>query len=566
MMKTCKTIFPICAALFAGVLLFTPMPLRGMPQPETEPSAPSPSEGDPVSVVEFAPIPIPESNDPAKTKPVRKSTARYGINFYAPKDWNRMQPLLNIMKLSRPWISQNDSTWDTQQPLEVDERGYVKRLAPGQWAATVMLTEVGDNFPGGSYIFLYEGEGEFAWKGNSRLIEAAPGRHVVHVTPREQGFVHLVLTAVNPNNYPRNMRFVREAFESTFETQPFAPEMIDLWGDVDTIRFMDWMLINNSKIADWEDFHHPDDRTYYERGIPLPVIARLVNQLKVNAWICVPHLATDATIRKMAEFMRDHVDPELTVYFEFSNEVWNGMFAQTRYAQAQGQAMGLDEAGWRAGALYHAKDCRRMFDILDEVYADHARERYRKVLASQAANIGFVRIVVDADEVYRHADVLAIAPYLTFNVPEAPSSWQPDMPIASVVADWNLDQLFSYLNDKALPQCLRWMDESMKLANERNLGLTCYEAGQHLTALGNANRNTKLVELLHSANRDPRMGDLYTSYLNHWTQIGGGLICLFNSDQPYSPAGSWGLLEYIKQDPSTSPKLMAVRRWAAGLR
>lgn len=561
-----KKHLPILIVMLLAAGCDQPTSLRPSPpaSPPASSAAPTATVAPDVSALE--PITVPEAQPAVSERAPRSAATRYGINFYAPKDWNRMQPFLNVMKLSRPWISQSATTWDTELPLELDERGYVTRLAPGQWAATVMLTEVGESFPGGEYIFLYDGEGEFEWKGNARLVSATPGRQVVNVTPRAQDFVHLVMTSVTPGNHPRNMRFVRAAYERTFEQQTFAPEMIKLWGDVDTIRFMDWMLINNSKIVDWEDFHHPDDRTYYQRGVPLPVIARLVNQLKVNAWICVPHLATDATIRKMAEFMRDHVDPGLTVYFEFSNEVWNGMFAQTRFAQARGQELGLDTAGWKAGAIYHARDCRRMFDILDAVYAGQSRERYRKVIATQAANSGFIKIVVDAEDVYRHADVLAIAPYLTFNVPEEPSSWKPDMPVAAEVATWNLDRLFAWLNQHALPECLGWMDTAMKLARERDLDLACYEAGQHLTALGNANRNTTLVDLLHAANRDPRMGDLYTAYLNHWTELGGGVICLFNSDQPYSPAGSWGLLEFIMQDPATSPKYMAVKRWAAGLR
>lgn len=488
--------------------------------------------------------------------------AKYGINFYAPKDWNRMQPFLNVMKLARPWISQNATTWDTGDALELDERGYVKHLKPGQWAASLMLTEVGDSFPGGDYIFLYDGEGEFDWKGNSRLVSAEPGRQVVNVTPRSQGFVHLILTSVNPANYPRNMRFVRAAFEHTFEREPFSPEMLRRWSDVDTIRFMDWMLINNSTIKDWSDFHHPEDRTYVQRGVPPQVIAQLVNRMDVNAWVCVPHLSTDATIRRLAEYMRDHVNPERTVYFEFSNEVWNGMFGQTRYAQEQGQALGLAAESWKAGALYHVRDCRRMFDILDDVYAGEPRHRYRKVIASQAANIGFLKLIATTDDIYKNADALAIAPYLTFNVPMEPSPWKADQPLADAVAQWDLNQLFAWLHDHALPDCLRWMDDAMKLARELELDLVCYEAGQHLTALGTANRNTTLVNLLNQANRDPRMGNLYTLYLNHWTTMGGGLICLFNADQPFSPSGAWGLLEYLMQDPATAPKYRAVKSWA----
>ena len=61
------------------------------------------------------------------------------------------------------------------------------------------------------------------------------------------------------------------------------------------------------------------------------------------------------------------------------------------------------------------------------------------------------------------------------------------------------------------------------------------------------------------------MGQIYARYLAHWTDIGGGLFCLFNDMQPYSVHGAWGLLEFVGQDPASSPKYMAVKAWAKGL-
>ncbi len=491
--------------------------------------------------------------------------ARYGMNYYQPKDWNREQPFLNVMKTSRSWISQTESTWDDQRPLPLDERGYVTRLEPGQRAATIMLTDLGERFPGGNYIFLYDGEGSFEWKNAARLISKQPGRQVVSFTPSDSGFVHLAITEINPDNYPRNMRFVREEFESTFEEQIFSPEFLAPWGDVKVVRFMDWMLANNSKQSEWSDRPLPGDRTYSQKGVPLELIVELMKKMNVDIWVNLPYLATDEYIRKAAELLRDTTDPEKTVYYEFSNEVWNGMFAQTRHAQKQGVELGLAKESWRAGGLYHSKDCLRMFGILDEVYQDQPRHRYCKVIATQGANIGFARIVVTGSDVYKQADALAIAPYLTFNVPMEKSQWDKDMPIAAEVETWSMDQVFAYLESRSLPQCIGWMDQQMAMAKELGLKLIAYEGGQHLTALGEANKNTTLVNLLAEANRDPRMGELYSRYFNHWKEIGGGVFCHFNAVNHYSRHGYWGLLEYSGQDPASAPKYLAMKKWAATL-
>jgi hypothetical protein len=491
--------------------------------------------------------------------------ARFGINLYQLRDWNRQQPYINLMKLSRPWISQRENQWDSKEPLELDENGYVKDLQPGQWAATVMLTESTEHFPGGEYILLYEGEGEFEWKQNARLIESLPGREVVEVTPQDKNFIHMILKSVNPDDYPRNMRFFRKELEDKVESELFTPEFLALWKMADTFRFMDWTQTNTSKQREWNDRPLRPHRTYFPAGAPWEDVIDLCNQIKKNAWINIPHLASDDYIRKTAEMFRDNLDPSLKTYFEFSNEVWNGMFPATRQSEQDGVAAGLAPEGWKAGALQYGKNCVRMFAIVDEVYKDVPRDRFVKVVATQAANIGFAKIVVEAPGVADGADVLAIAPYVTFNVPVEPSQWQADMPIAAEVESWDLDQVFDYLNEKSLPQSLRWMDEQMELAKANNLGLTAYEGGQHLTALGEANRNQRLVALLSDANRDPRMGEIYTRYLNHWTEIGGGLFCIFNDMQPFTNAGSWGLLEHWGQPVENAPKMKAVLQWAETL-
>lgn len=499
-------------------------------------------------------IPAAQAQEPAQI-------AEYGINFYAPKDWNRMQPFLNHMKVARPWISHSDSSWNDKRPFKLDKDGYVMELLPGQQAGTIMLTNVTPSFPNGEYVFLYEGEGTFEWKGNGRLISEEPGRQVVKVQNTDKGFVHMIVKSVNPDNYPRNMRFVNAKYENNWEKLYYAPWMLKYFGNATTFRFMDLMLANHSEQKEWSDRPVPSMRTYWKKGISVEDIIRLCNQAKRNAWVNLPHLATDEYIRETAKMFRDHLDPSLTVYYEFSNEVWNGMFSQTRYANEMGQKEGLATENWKAGLIYHAKQSNRMFKILDEVYAGQPKHRYDKVLAVQGGNIGAARIVVESLGVADNADSLAIAPYLTFNVPMKPLRWKKT-PIAEEVQTWNLDQVFAYLKNEALPECTKWMDEQKALADKHGLKLIAYEGGQHLTALGEVNKNKTIVDLLADANRDPRMGELYTAYFNHWTDIGAGLFCVFNAMQPYSEAGSWGLLEYVGEDPTTSPKYMAIQEWA----
>lgn len=488
--------------------------------------------------------------------------ARFGINFEPLKDWSREQPLINVMKLARPWISQANGIWDTRQPLALDKHGYVTELAPGQWAGTVLLTEVGASFPGGRYIFTYDGKGKFVWEQNGTRISEEPGREVIEVTPGEKGFVHLIIKEIDPNDYPRNMRFYREEFENIVDSQLFTPEFMKYWSDADTFRYMEWVLANNSKQEKWENRPVPEDCSFWKKGAPLEYLIDLSNQADANMWVCIPHLADDEYIRQYAEMVRDNLKDDLFAYFEYSNEVWNGMFAQSLWANEQGKAAGLDSAGWKAGLLYYAQRCNHMFSILDKVYED-APDRYKKVVATQGGNVGVTRIILP--ECGDNADALAIAPYVTFNVPKEKSRWKPKMPTEAELETWTVDQIFNYLHETAIPETKVWMDQHKDLAEDYGLELTCYEGGQHLSALGDVNRNKKVVDMMSQANRDPRMGEIYTEYLNYWNQIGGGVFCIFNSMGAHSPSGYWGLLEYTGQDPATAPKYMAVKEWAKKL-
>lgn len=59
-------------------------------------------------------------------------------------------------------------------------------------------------------------------------------------------------------------------------------------------------------------------------------------------------------------------------------------------------------------------------------------------------------------------------------------------------------------------------------------------------------------------NRHPRTGDLYRQYFDLWYASGGGLFLPYEDAGAWSRYGSSGALEYIHQDPATSPKYQAI--------
>ncbi len=103
-----------------------------------------------------------------------------------------------------------------------------------------------------------------------------------------------------------------------------------------------------------------------------------------------------------------------------------------------------------------------------------------------------------------------------------------------------------------------WMHDNKKIADKYHVKLVAYEAGQHLVGVAGGENNQRLTELFMAANRHPRMGRLYTQYLDAWRDAGGDLCAVFSSVGRFSKWGSWGLLEFYDDD---TPKFRAVMQW-----
>jgi hypothetical protein len=81
----------------------------------------------------------------------------------------------------------------------------------------------------------------------------------------------------------------------------------------------------------------------------------LSNQLGAAPWITIHHLADDEYVRNVALLFKAQLRPDVKIYVEHSNEVWNGGFPQGKYATAKGKELGLSTNDYTARYLYHGK-------------------------------------------------------------------------------------------------------------------------------------------------------------------------------------------------------------------
>jgi hypothetical protein len=483
------------------------------------------------------------------------SAPQLGMNLSGIADWSTELPFVDVFRCSRPWISQQRGQgWGKGPKLDIDERGWVKKLEPDCWAETVLLT-VNGHYPHGNYTVLYDGKGTLEPAQAGKLVERAPGKLIVEVDPKNRGeSLFLRLKETDPADPVKNIRVLMPGVTAEAATaNPWNPEFLKLWQGMACIRFMDQMDTNNSKVRTWADRPQVEDATFATHGVPVELLCDLANRLGSDAWFCMPHLADDDYVRRFAEVVRDRVDPKRKVYVEYSNEVWNGQFAQHRHAAEKGKELKLAEKDWEAAWRYTALRSTEIFKIWEVVFG--GRDRLVRVLPSQAANPYISEVMTSFRDTAKNADAIAIAPYLSFNI--GPKTKPP----ADEVATWTVEQVLDHIETKSLPQSTGWIAAHKKIADMHGLALIAYEGGQHLVGIQGAENNGTLTKLFHAANSHPRMGQIYDRYFEAWEKEGGGLFVYFSSVSNWSKWGSWGLIQNLDEDRDKSPKWQATMRW-----
>lgn len=477
---------------------------------------------------------------------------RMGMNLTMVNDWSTEWPFVDVFRSSRYWISQREGAgWGQGGPLATDANHWITSLQPGQYATTIMLNDVSGHQPGGDYVLLYDGNGEIRFEHNANVsvVVQEPGRMVVRVVPSTAG-VFLSIRRTDPSDPIRNIRFIRPGMESTARVSQFTADFLRVIRPFGTLRFMQWQWTNDRPISQWANRGTRQFATFSGPwGVPQEVMVELANEIGADPWFCMPHDATDDYVRQFATLVRDQLQPRQRVYVEYSNEVWNGIFPQTAYVRQRGQALGLSGDVFQASLRFYSQRAVEIFAIWREVFgADSAR--VARVLASQASNSWVSEQVLSWRDAHRSTDALAIAPYFGGYLSGGDGSR---------VAAMSESQVLDALSADIEGPVRGWIEANARVAQSYGVRLIAYEGGQHLETSALPSSTEPIVtRLFHAVNRHPRMGDLYRRYFELWYQAGGDLFVAYEDASAWSRFGAWGALEYIHQDPATSPKYTAL--------
>lgn len=516
-----------------------------------------------------------------------------GMNLGGIADYGPGFPFRNLMWGARPWMTHNadlKGPWDTkkQSELKLDQDGYpteIPFMVPGLDAPQGVFTVLPNQQKPGKYVLLHDGDGTFVGVMGTRVISAKRGRVLLEMTHKPPSVEGIFITRSNPADHVRNIRIVPLADEHVdLDADPFLPEFLDFCRPFHALRFMDWGATNNSMEEKWSQRRLPSfytmvgktgdpDGSFSPRptafemrfagGVAHEVMIKLANKLKIDPWFCIPHRADDEYIRNFSRLVREQLDPQLKVYVEFSNEMWNWSFLQSGWMLQSRLAGDLVEAkggkAWdnpektkggyhpeRIGALFG-----RAFRLWQEAWQGDARKRMIRVCATQTAWLEVAMRTLNTCMAHGGADAVAQTSY--FGATEAQyTKWAARG--AALTADEVIADMHDVLNSQA-----RGGAPLVLAQHARDLGLKylVYEGGQHL--IPKMQGQQLYNSALGAAQVHPGMYDLYLETLRTARHLGCSLFCAYSSISPQGVRfGSWGVKESYEQKAEDAPKYRAL--------
>jgi hypothetical protein len=473
------------------------------------------------------------------------SAVPLGVNLEGVADWNRSIMFADAMKHARHWGSV-DMPHDGQAPVDAD--GW-----PTGDAGVVIMIEV--PHMAGVYKLSFTGHAtvtpsarhDLTTRVQNMVFDAGTNTSTADVVlgPDEK---QLFLIFTGTSGGVRNVKLMRPGY---LPTDTFSRPFLDRLAMFQVLRFVGYSKTIDSPQVNWSDRTLPTSATQQgPAGAAWEYAIELANLTGKDPWINIPDQATNHYVRQLATLFRDNLAPDRKLYVEWSNEVWNDIFDQTRRNY---DATNAEIATGRSNLNYDgetnqvylawrrtARRGKEVSDIFRSVFGDAAMmTRVRPVLAGHLGRpvaiiqgLEFIANVFGPPSRYFYA----IAPALYFDIDN------------NTRTDLTVDQIFAELPAQVTALRHNVLQHTI-WAQHYKLKNMAYEGGPGLA--GSESLDAKLA-----ANRDPRMKNLIVQLYNDWFSAGGDLFTYVGLTSRWGPSGSWGLNDDITQP--TGPKWEAV--------
>lgn len=495
-----------------GWLIHTGAGMIEIDDPEHKMSLVTPTQTTPVTPT--VPVVTPTPTVPTTAAP----NFVLGTNLTELADWQPELPFANQMLVSRPWISNTASVWDDGRALTLDSDGNVKSLLTGQFAMTLLFWGIAtEALTKGRYKLTWIGEGSFTVSG-ATLISSTANEMVIDVQAPN---VILKLTKVGTTSYPRNISLVHADNKSKLLNDKFAAAV----KKYKVFRTMDWQNTNFGTQTNPADIPSAT-ACRYTAGISPEMIGAVAEELGIDPWVCMPHRATDDYVKAFLTRLKAAM-PTRSLYCEYSNESWLSAFPGHTWVKARGMELKLAATEYDAGMLYHAKRSSEVGVIAKSIFG----AKVTTIMGVQASVSWWANEMLKANKAVG-IDAICGAPYIGDELGQGTTG--------TAVANETLDQLFARITTSSLPLSMKWVTDQVAVAKTHKVRFIAYEGGQHLVGVGTLRDDAKLNALFDAAQNDPRMGTVYTTFLNHWKTTANDLFCHFNMCSSWTKYGRWG--------------------------
>lgn len=384
------------------------------------------------------------------------------------------------------------------------------------------------------------------------------------------------------------------------EDEPlFHPKYLEYQRSInaDLGRYMAWLTINGNyddEDVDWDDraragysfgsfsvidesYIRYDIEGYNQRvGLPYEWMIELSNELERDLWIQVSHNSSDDLIEGLAELIAETLDPDLNVWIEYSNELWNPVYSYlpqvNKAKQTYADAYGVDfddvsnisaEHGWGSGQLvgHFLQTFENRWSELGE-----SDDRLINVVAGFTGSTTYNQAMIDSvreiDEDL--VEVLAITNYFGSSIAtEVYDSYE----FGEGTSEWP-DSVYETAKDAAQRSIESTADNwsaNATLAESYGIPMVSYEGGQHILATGLGDwddpSHADFMRFLEDFQYSDEMESLYQLHTALWAEAGGLTISQFVDFSAYSFFGYWGALEYLGQDWDESVKMSVMDNW-----
>ncbi|MEY4544952.1 MAG: hypothetical protein RL685_1147 [Pseudomonadota bacterium] len=551
---------------------------------------------------------------------------RLGYNLDFPGDWTNLPPFIDQFKNARAMYggcAESDPECDPTAHLDLDEQGWVRSLryrddATRSYAYVEVIFNTGKlrSDVGQPFVVTWQGQGEVEVLGAPDAALVGDERRITFRLPNDTALLRL--RNIDPNGrgfYLRNVQIFRADHEQALAAgKVFNPELLDYLKPFESLRFMDWMQSNSpgrcsggshddeacyavtNEICEggkclmpgkWAERPTQDQATwigsgqYVNRekpelgakvgGYPLEVMVALANEAHASPHFNMPADSDDEYVQKFAEYVRDHLAPDLPVAVEYSNEVWNWSFPQATYAKERAARLWPQAGtGW---VQYMALRTHNLCRLFHQVFAGQ-EQRLRCLISPQTGWRGMAEEVLDCPSwieshpedgsCTKYVDAINITGYFAGCLPSHPqliSRWLADGREAA------LNKAFTQLEHGGLiedceGETLDNLDYTignyqyfMQLAARRGLGLEVYEGGTHFDYAGDS---AAVKQFLVDLTQDGRMQALYRRNFDAFRRAGGQTFNVWGWVGPNDP---WANASSIVD--RKHPKYRAIVEFAA---